>query len=97
MADHDSVALPPLVTALGPTLRLTEGAAAFTETVADWLALPPELEQVNVYVVSADNTPVDDAPLRDLLPDQPPDAEHDVAFALFHCRLELVPAPIVLG
>ncbi len=47
-ADHDSVALPPLVTALGPTLKVTDGAAALIETVADWLALPPEFEQVKV-------------------------------------------------
>jgi hypothetical protein len=40
-ADHVSVALPPLFTALGPTLSETEGAAALTETVADCVALPP--------------------------------------------------------
>jgi len=34
-ADQFSVALPPLVTALGPTLRLTLGAGALTLTVAD--------------------------------------------------------------
>ena len=44
-----------------------------------------------------DSTPVDDVPLRDLFPDQPPEAEHDVAFALLHSRIELAPAPIVLG
>ena len=41
VADHVSVALPPLFTALGPTLSETLGAAAFTETVADCAALPP--------------------------------------------------------
>lgn len=35
VADHVSVALPPLLTALGPTLSVTEGADALTETVAD--------------------------------------------------------------
>jgi hypothetical protein len=47
-ADQLSVALPPLVTALGPTLRLTVGVGDLTETVADWTALPPRPEQVSV-------------------------------------------------
>jgi hypothetical protein len=42
------VALAPLVMALGPTLNVTVGAAALTETVADWLALPPGPEHVRV-------------------------------------------------
>jgi hypothetical protein len=33
--DQVSVEVPPLLTALGPTLRLTVGVAAFTETVTD--------------------------------------------------------------
>ena len=36
-----NVALLPLVMALGPTLKLTVGAAALIETVADWVAVPP--------------------------------------------------------
>lgn len=39
--DQVSVALPPLVTALGPTLRVTVGIGDLTETVAVWIALPP--------------------------------------------------------
>lgn len=35
VADHVSVALLPLFKALGPTLSMTVGAAALTETVAD--------------------------------------------------------------
>jgi hypothetical protein len=42
------VAALPLVTALGPTLRFTTGAAALTVTVTDWDALPPAPEQVRV-------------------------------------------------
>jgi hypothetical protein len=41
VADHVSVALPPLLMALGPTLSVTAGADALTETVADCAALPP--------------------------------------------------------
>lgn len=43
-----SVALLPLVMALGPTLKLTVGAAALMETVADWVAVPPVPEQLSV-------------------------------------------------
>jgi hypothetical protein len=47
VADQFRVALPPLVTELGPTLRLTVGVAALMETVADCAALPPGPEQVS--------------------------------------------------
>lgn len=48
VADHDSVALPPLLIALGPTLSVTVGADAVTETVADCVALPPLPVHVSV-------------------------------------------------
>jgi hypothetical protein len=46
--DHVSVALAPLVMALGPTLRVTVGSGALTETVVDCTALPPAPAQVSV-------------------------------------------------
>jgi hypothetical protein len=46
--DHVKVALAPLVMALGPTLRLTVGVGDLTETVVDWLALPPGPVQFSV-------------------------------------------------
>ena len=46
--DHVKVALPPLLMALGPTLRLTVGSDALTETVVDCAALPAGPRQVNV-------------------------------------------------
>ena len=45
--DHVSVALAPLVMALGPTLKATVGSGALTETVVDCDALPPEPTQVS--------------------------------------------------
>jgi len=48
VADHVSVALPPLFKALGPTLSVTVGADALTETVADCAALPPLPVHVSV-------------------------------------------------
>jgi hypothetical protein len=35
----------PLATVLGLALKVTVGAGAVTETVADWVALPPVPEQ----------------------------------------------------
>ena len=48
VADQVNVALLPLVTALGPTLRLTVGVGDLIETVADWTAVPPAPEQASV-------------------------------------------------
>ncbi len=42
------VALPPLVIELGLALRRTLGGVALTETVADWVALPPAPVQVRL-------------------------------------------------
>jgi hypothetical protein len=97
VADQFNVALPPLATALGPTLRLTVGTGDLMETVADWAALPPGPEQLSLKVASEERTPVDCEPLTALLPDQAPDAEHDVAFAALQLSVELVPFAIVLG
>ena len=48
VADHVSVALLPLLMALGPTLSVTVGADALTETVTDCVALPPLPVQVRL-------------------------------------------------
>jgi hypothetical protein len=48
VVDQVSVALAPLATALGPTLKATVGSGALTETVVDCTALPPGPAQVNV-------------------------------------------------
>lgn len=76
---HVSVALAPLATALGPTLKLTVGVGDLTETVADCEALPPAPLQVRVYVALVSRAPVDCEPLTGLLPDQAPEAVHEVA------------------
>jgi hypothetical protein len=48
VADQLRVEVPPLATVLGAAVRVTVGAAALTETLADWVALPPAPVQVNV-------------------------------------------------
>jgi hypothetical protein len=40
-ADQVSMELLPLATVLGPADKVTVGAGVDTETVADWVALPP--------------------------------------------------------
>jgi hypothetical protein len=97
VADQLSVALPPLLMALGPTLRVTVGADALTVTVADCAAVPPAPVQVNVYVALAESTPVDCEPLSPLPPLQAPDAVQAVAFAAVQLSVELVPFATELG
>lgn len=46
--DHVSAEALPLITVLGLAPRLTVGAAAVTETVADCVALPPFPLQVRM-------------------------------------------------
>jgi hypothetical protein len=43
------------------------------------------------------STPVDCEPLVDLLPDQPPEALHEVEFEACQLSVELVPLATVLG
>ena len=47
VADQLKVALPPLAIVLGLAVKLTVGAGAVTETVADCVALPPAPVQVS--------------------------------------------------
>ena len=97
MADQFKVALPPAVTALGPTLKLTVGVGDLMDTVADWDALPPGPMQVSVKVASAPRMPVVCEPLTALAPHQAPAAEQDVAIGAFHFSVELAPFATVLG
>jgi hypothetical protein len=96
-ADQVSIELVPLATELGAALSRTVGAGELTETVADWVALPPGPVHVNEYVELADIAPVDCEPLSPLLPLQPPDALHEVALVLDQVSKEEAPEFTVLG
>jgi hypothetical protein len=48
VADQFKVELLPLATVLGLAAMLTTGAVAVTDTVADWLELPPVPVQLSV-------------------------------------------------
>ena len=88
-----SVELVPLAMVLGATEMPTEGGVALTDTVADWAAVPPVPVQVSVKVVLAFIAPEDCEPLTALVPDHPPEPEHDVAF--FAAQVSVVEAPEV--
>ena len=95
--DQVRVVAAPLLTVLGFAERLTVGAAAVTETVADWVALPPLPVQVSEKVALALRAPVDCEPETGLLPDHAPVAVHEVAFVDDHVKVELSPLATVLG
>ena len=73
------------------------GAAWVTETVADCVALPPVPVQVIPKVELAVRAPVDCEPLAALVPDQAPEAVHEVALVAAQVNVELLPLATVLG
>jgi hypothetical protein len=95
--DQFNVDSAPLATVLGVAVNVTIGAAEVTVTVADCTALPPAPLQVSVYVAFAVSAPVDRVPFRPWLPDQFPDATHDVAFVDDQLRVDALPLATVLG
>jgi hypothetical protein len=96
--DQDNVELRPLATVLGLALRLTVAVGfGLTVTVVDCAAVPPLPVQVSAYVVLAVSAPVDCDPLVGMLPDHPPEAVHDVAFAADQASVELLPLITELG
>jgi hypothetical protein len=97
VADQVSVALLPLITELGFALKLTVGAGVVTDTVADCVALPPALVQVNTYVALAVSAPVDWEPLMGFAPDHEPEAVHAVALVADQLSVALPPLVTLLG
>ncbi len=95
--DQLSVALAPLLMALGPTLKLTVGSDALTDTVVDCDAFPPGPTQTRTYVALFASAPVDCVPLVTLAPDQASEAVQEVALSEDHFRVELPPDATVLG
>ena len=63
MDDQVNIEVAPLCTVVGLAPKLTTGAGAVTDTVADCPALPPAPVQVSVYVWFAVSAPVDCDPV----------------------------------
>jgi hypothetical protein len=97
--DQLSVALLPLWIALGPTLKVTVGAAlaGVTVTVVDWLAWPPGPVQVSVYVLLVVRLGVTNEPLSACVRAHAPEAVQAVALLEVQLNVELLPLAIVLG
>jgi hypothetical protein len=95
--DQLNVEAPPLAMVLGLAVKVTLGAAAVTETVADCVALPPAPVQMSTKVLLAVSAPLDWVPLIDLLPDHPPEAVQDVALVDDHVSFDAPPLATVLG
>ena len=95
----DQVMVVPLPSeiVLGFVLIRTVGAAAATDTVADWVAVPPKPTQVRVKVEFALIGPVDCEPLGFRLPDHAPDAEQLLAFWLLQVSVAEPAEATVLG
>jgi hypothetical protein len=99
VAVHFTVELAPLATVLGLALMLTVGAveADFSDTVAVWTALPPGPVQLKVKLFGALIAPVLWEPVGALLPDQAPEALHEVAFLADQVSVALLPLDTLLG
>ncbi len=95
--DHVKVDAAPLLTVLGLADRVTTGAAWVTETVTDWVALPPVPVHASPKVELAVRAPVDCEPLAALVPDQAPEAVQEVALVADQVNVELAPPATVLG
>ncbi len=95
--DQVNVEAAPLLTVLGAAAKLTVGVGVLTETVADWAALPPVPVQVSTYVAAALSAPVDCEPLNPLVPDQAPEAAHEVALVDDQVNVDEAPLATVLG
>lgn len=97
VADQINVEALPLATALEFALKLNVGAAAATDTVAAWVALPPLPVQVSPKVPFALSAPVDWEPLTALVPDHAPEAAQEVALVEDQVKVAAAPLLTVLG
>jgi hypothetical protein len=93
---HASCVLAPLATLDGVAVRLTVGAGT-TVTVFESLAVPPVPVQLKVKVVLEESAPLVSLPTGGLVPDQPPDAEHDVAALVVHASCVVPPVATLAG
>lgn len=87
----------PIGPEVGVKLVMVGVPVAPTVTVAEALALPPVPVQVRVYVEVEVRLPVDWEPEVALLPDQAPDALHDVALVELQVSVEAEPEDTDVG
>ena len=94
-----SVALPPCTTFVGVAVRSSVGAGVggVTVTVVVALAVPPGPLQLSTNTELCVRALVTWLPEVALLPDQAPDATHDVALLLDQASVELPPDATIAG
>ena len=100
LEDQVSVDVPLLAMLVGFTLIDTvgaEGAEEETETVADWVAVPPAPVQVSVNFCVALSAAVFCVPLVASEPLQPPEAMQEVALLEDQLSVDVPPLATVLG
>jgi len=96
---HVNVLLPPLAMVVGDADNVTVGTGVVLVTETDALAwaVPPAPVQLRVKDLLAVKAPVLCVPAVALVPLQPPDAVHDVAFVELHVKVLLPPLATVVG
>ena len=96
---HVNVLLPPLAMVVGDADNVTVGTGVVLVTETDLLAwaVPPAPVQLRVKDLLAVKAPVLCVPAVALVPLQPPDAVHDVAFVELHVKVLLPPLATVVG
>lgn len=92
-----SVDAPPLATEGGFAVRVTVAAPEMLTVAVAAVLVPPAPLQVSEYAVLAVRAPVDWLPLVALMPLQPPDAVHVVAFVELHVSVDAPPLAIEVG
>jgi hypothetical protein len=95
--DQVRVELPPLVTRLGLAASVTVGGLELTDTVAEFVAVPPGPVQARMNCVAALSATVAWLPLVGSGPVQPPEAVHAVALAADQVSVEVFPLFTVEG
>ena len=86
LADHVRVLEKPAVTDVGSADNVTVGGP-LTVTVAFAVPEPPPPTQTSVKVVFAVSAALASLPEVAFVPDQPPEAEHELALVLLHVNV----------
>lgn len=92
-----SVEVPPGATLLGLALKVTVGAGMTLTAVVAAALLPPAPSQVSENVVASSIDAFSWLPVAGRVPDQPPDAAHDVALVEVQANVVLPPLATTSG
>jgi hypothetical protein len=94
---HVSVEAAPLATEVGFADRVAVAVDTTVTAAVAVLLVPPVPVQINEYEVVVVSAPVLNVPLVALVPLQPPEAVHEVAFVELHVNVEAAPLATEVG